>query len=61
MKTIGAKVLGSLLAAAALSILSSCVEASVPVRTVYVEPECTVYVEGGRAVYAEPIQPSPVR
>jgi hypothetical protein len=61
MKTVGAKVLGSLLAAAALSGLCGCVDASVPARTVYVEPECTVYMEGGRVVCAEPVQLSPVR
>jgi hypothetical protein len=54
------KILGSLVAVAALSTLSGCVleTRTVPARAVYVEPARTVYVAPSRAVY---VQPAPVR
>jgi hypothetical protein len=61
MKRIGSNFLGSLVAAAAFSALSGCVETSVPTRTVYVEAGRTVYVENGRTTVVEPVQPGAVR
>jgi hypothetical protein len=52
-RKIGSKVLGSVLAIAALSSLSGCVVVArpVPSRTVYVETRRPVYVAPARPVY----------
>jgi hypothetical protein len=55
-RTIGLKVLGSLLTITALSTLSGCVVWTRPGRAVYVEP--AGYVAPGRAVYVEPVRPA---
>ncbi len=61
MKSMVAKLLGSVVMAVTLSSLTGCVDASVPTRTVYVEAGRTVYVEGGHTVYGEPVQTTSVR